>query len=369
MRDAMVALRRRGIDSAALVHQHTASFTSSHESFSADGHDFPLLRAGRWAKLLFTPISPGFPWHLRQLIKSFKPDILHLHVPNPSAFWALLLPSARRIPWVVHWHSDVMTEQSRWLKLFYGPYRLFERAMLKHATVIAVTSTPYRDSSQPLQQWLDKCQVIPLGIDTDRLGGEASPDRNNKLSQGSRLQVLAVGRLTYYKGFRYLIEAASLTDNIDINLVGDGDQADELKRLTASLHVQDRINFLGVLNDHDLADQMTCADCVCLPSIERTEAFGIILLEAMYYGKATVISDVKGSGMGWIVDAGITGLKVAPADSKALAAAFDQLAEDREVLLRMGQAGQDKFSGQFDINHAIKQLIKIYHNVEDTTSA
>ena len=55
---------------------------------------------------------------------------------------------------------------------------------------------------------------------------------------------------------------------------------------------------------------MATCDCLCLPSIERTEAFGMVLLEAMFFGKATVIGDVKGSGMGWVVDDGITGLEI-----------------------------------------------------------
>ena len=391
MRDAMVALGRRGVECAALVHHHTLSLKTSFEVFNVDGQRFQVVRVGRWAKLLFTPISPGFPWHLRRLIKTFKPDILHLHLPNPSVFWALLLPSARRIPWLVHWHADVITTSQNWqMKLFYRLYQPFERAVLRRARAIVATSLPYRDSSMPLQAWLDKCHVVPLGVDVERfVGGSSSAcgrdelvwegaaccsrlydQQNNRdeqahpsYTQTRPLQILAVGRLTYYKGFRYLIEAAAKTPDIHVNLVGHGDQAKQLKALAASLKVQDRVTFHGILSDSELAQQMTQADCVCLPSIERTEAFGMVLLEAMHFGKATVVSDVPGSGMGWIIDDGVTGLKVKPADADALAAAFERLGANREELARMGERGKEKFDRQFEINHAVESLMKLYQQI------
>jgi len=176
------------------------------------------------------------------------------------------------------------------------------------------------------------------------------------------LQVLAVGRLTYYKGFRYLIEAAAQVTGVHISLVGEGDQAEELKSLVSSLDLQDRIKFEGHLSDDLLAQKMAECDCLCLPSIERTEAFGMVLLEAMYFGKATVISDVTGSGMGWIVDDGVTGIKVRPANPDALAEALKRLMTDREELDRLGRRGKEKFDQQFEINHAVEGLVEIYQH-------
>ena len=366
MRDVMVALARRGIDSAALVHQHSFSFWSDKELFEADGHQFQITRAGLWARLLYTPISPAFPFEMLRIINSSKPDILHLHLPNPSVFWALFLPAARRIPWIVHWHSDVITSAQDWkMKLFYKLYQPFERAVLKYAKVIVTTSLDYQDSSLPLRNWLSKCQVVPLGVDVSRFTPidnhvQGSPKHVLRQLEPGQLRVLAVGRLTYYKGFNYLIEAATHAPGIYIDLIGDGDQAENLKSLTDSLMLQDRVNFHGVLSDAELAQKMSECDCLCLPSIERTEAFGMVLLEAMYFGKATVISNVEGSGMGSVVDNDITGIKVRPRDAKALAHAFMRLAGDHQKLDSMGQRGKKKFEHQFEINHAVENLVNIY---------
>ncbi len=361
LRDLMVALGRRGVACTALVHRHDQSFSTRDDAVSLDGRKFRVVRTGTWAKLLFTPLSPAFPWQLRRVIGAHQPDILHLHMPNPSVFWALLLPSARRIPWVVHWHADVITAtQGRLMKLAYVAYRPFEQAVLKRARAIVATSPPYRDSSQPLQPWLAKCRVVPLGLDAGRLpaatGSSASPVTPT-------LRVLAVGRLTYYKGFQFLIEALELLDNVELDLVGEGDQIEELRRRVASLGLKDRVTFHGTADDRELALQLARCDCLCLPSIERTEAFGMVLLEAMSFSKATVVSDVPGSGMGWIVEHGVTGLKVRPGDAEALAEALSSLAADRELLREMGRAGREKFERLFEINHAIGGIVDTYRAV------
>ena len=371
MRDAMVALARRGIDSAALVHQHLISLRTDKRSFEADGYRFQLVRTGLWARLLYTPISPAFPFEMLRLIKSSKADILHLHLPNPSVFWALFLPTARQIPWIVHWHSDVITSAQNWkMKVFYKLYQPFERAVLKRAKTIVATSSAYRDSSLPLKNWLSKCQVVPIGVDVNRFRPINDLQQSSELMirqpESGQLRVLAVGRLTYYKGFSYLVEAAALAPGICIDLVGDGDEAENLKVLVNSLELQDRVSFHGVLSDAGLAKLMSECDCLCLPSIERTEAFGMVLLEAMYFGKATVISNVEGSGMGSVVDNGITGIKVRPADAKALANAFMRLAANHQKLISMGQLGKQKFDQQFEINHAVESLVNIYQQTVNT---
>jgi glycosyltransferase involved in cell wall biosynthesis len=365
MRDAMVALARRSVQSAALVHQHTLTFKTRHETFVSDGHQFSVTKTGMWARILFTPISPAFAWHLRCLSKTFKPDILHLHLPNPSVFWALALPSARRIPWVVHWHADVITSAQDWrMRFFYKIYQPFERAVLKKAKTIVVTSPPYRESSKPLQEWRAKCQVVPLGLDIQSFN-EPTLNTKRPTTSDHPLRVLAIGRLTYYKGFNFLIEATAQAREVDLHLIGHGDQVDQLKALVASLNLQDRVTFHGILDDAELVQQMLQCDCLCLPSIERTEAFGMVLLEAMHFGKATVISDVPGSGMGWVVDDGITGIKVPPANADALAEAFRRLAANDEELLSMGQQGKNKFDQQFEINHAVEGLLEIYQQALD----
>lgn len=368
LRDLMMAQARQGIATSALVHQSDISLTSQKEVYQAGDQLLPVSRAAVWARLLFTPISPTLPFLLNRLIKERQPDILHLHMPNVSAFWALLLPRARRIPWVVHWHADVLAStHNRGLRIFYTLYRPFERAILRHCKAIVASSPPYLASSLPLYNYRGKCHVVPLGLDP----AIASSTKPQQSSQGpeSPLRVLAIGRLTYYKGFQYLIQAAVECENTEIHLVGTGDQEMKLKALTHELKLEHRVTFHGHLTDEQLADQFTVSDCLCLPSIERTEAFGIVLLEAMRYGKPTIISNVPGSGMGWVVDDGATGLHVPPEDSGALAVSLRYLQQNRAKILLLGENGRQKFDRQFSIEKSAAGVSGLYQVVLDINSA
>ena len=74
----MHALVTLNIVPCALVHQSKISLNSVEESFSANGSVLRIVRAATWCRFLFTPVSPGFPWLLHQLIKRDHPDLLHL---------------------------------------------------------------------------------------------------------------------------------------------------------------------------------------------------------------------------------------------------------------------------------------------------
>jgi rhamnosyl/mannosyltransferase len=183
------------------------------------------------------------------------------------------------------------------------------------------------------------------------------------------MRVLAIGRLTYYKGIEYLIRAAAENENIEVHLVGKGDREAKLKALTRELKLEKRVIFHGHLPNEQLATQFSACDCLCLPSIERTEAFGMVLLEAMYYGKATVICNVPGSGMGWVVDDGVNGMHVPPENSGALADSIRNLQQNRVKILRLGENGRQKFDRQFHIDKSATGVSELYKSVLENIPA
>ena len=126
LRDLMVASLAMKTRSVALVHQSKPWVKSTDEEYQIDDERLSITRVASWGRFLFPPISPTFPLALRQLIRRHQPDLLHLHLPNPSAIWALLVPSARRLPWVIQWQSDILTPKSSWLlRMCYVLYKPF----------------------------------------------------------------------------------------------------------------------------------------------------------------------------------------------------------------------------------------------------
>lgn len=364
LRDLMTAQCRQGMDTAALVHRTDLSLRSQEEAYSNAGEKLTIVRAAVWMRALFTPFSPGFPLLLNRLLRRQRPDILHIHMPNVSAGWAFLVPRARKTPWVVHWHSDVLPSRySPGLRLFYSLYRPLEQAILNRCSQIIVTSPPYLESSIALAKHRNKCHIVPLGLAPTVSAPPTVTDSTDR-----PLNILAVGRLTYYKGFEYLIDAMSRCEHAVLHLVGCGQQESELNRLVSKSGLGNRVTLHGHLSSSQLDQQFQSCDCLCLPSIERTEAFGMVLLEAMSHGKATIISKVAGSGMAWVVDDGITGLHVPPEDSAALADAIRYLDKNRDKVRLMGRNGWLKFDQQFHIDESAAGVFMLYKRALENNS-
>jgi len=356
LRDLLVAQRKQGEQASAMVHAGRYPPPEAEAEW--------LIQVPVWAHWVFAPISPGFPLALWRALRSRKPEVLHLHLPNPSAFWALFLPAARRIPWVVHWHSDVVASRlNRRLRLAYPFYRPFEQAVLRQANVIVVTSPPYLSSSEALCDWQEKCRVLPLGVDAQRLP-EVPDSATVGLWTTGCLRILAIGRLTYYKGFDTLVRAlAGLSQPAELLIVGEGEERRSLEALILSTGQTPHVRLLGEVDDVTRNRLLASCDVFCLPSRERTEAFGIVLMEAMRYGKPVLASRVPGSGMTWVVEEEHNGRLVACDDVKAWAMQLDALGADPALRQRLGEEGARQFTERFSIRSVADRMADLYRQV------
>lgn len=345
---------------SALVHQPGGQWRTLHET--RNGVD--LRRVGCIAAPLYTPISPAFPWQLRQALVAQQPDLLHLHMPNPSCFAALASPRARALPWLVHWHADVSPDMPDWrVRAAYRMYRPFERAVLARASAIVVTSAAYAEASMALAPWKAKLHVVPLGIDAADSGPASSPGCPDWPSPAS-LKLLGVGRLSHYKGHAVLLEAMVRTPGSSLVLVGEGEESARLRALAARLQIEDRIRFVGAVDDSALQALYAAADLFVLPSLDRSEAFGLVLLEAMRAGLAIVASDIPGSGVGQVIEDEESGILVPPRDSQALALAL-QRASDASLRKRLGEAGRARWQARFTLEKSARGILELYRAISD----
>ena len=357
--DLLHALPAQGVMAAALVHDE-----SSAGACPTSGDVIPIYRAPCHGRLLYAPVSPAFPLWLKRAIREFRPDLLHLHLPNTSAFTALMLPAARRLPWVIHWHADVVASTiDRRLALAYRFYRPFEQRLLAASRAVIATSPAYLQSSTALAPWRERCEVIPLGLDPARLPDPA-PDALAQAEAlwGERagLRVLAIGRLTYYKGHDTLIRAAATVPDARVLIVGSGERRAGLLGLIRSLGLERRVNLPGFQPDAMLNALLASCDLLCLPSLERTEAFGLVLLEAMRFGKPVVASDISGSGVGWVVRQAGHGVLTPPGDPAPLAGALRTLQSDPAYRQRLGQAGRAALREQFGMGPVAGAVADLY---------
>lgn len=343
------AQQAQGLTPSVLVHDPTV------DGFRDD--PFPLRRVRSYRDVLFVPISPGWPRAFATLCREQRPDLLHVHVPNASAFWLLASPAARRLPWVLHWHADVPEDaRHRGLRLAYPAYRLLEHRLLRRAAAIIATSNPYLEASRALRAHRERCHVVPLGM-------AAAPEPAAVPAwPGNGLRLLAVGRLSYYKGFSVLLDALREVDDVSLLLIGSGDLAGTLQAQIQRLGLADRVRLAGGTDDATLEAAYRACDLFCLPSIDRAEAFGLVLLEAMRAGRPIIASAIPGSGVGAVV-APECGRLVPPGNPVALAAALRELAADRQLRERMGAAGRARFAREFGIAPVAEKISSLYRSV------
>lgn len=321
-----------------------------------------LVRVPVQVQLVYAPVALGFRSALAKVIEEFKPDLLHLHMPNTSVFWCLTLASAKRIPWVVHWHSDVVASRIRTtLRIAYTAYRPFEQAVLETAERIVATSPPYLEASEPLSHWRDKCAVVPLGLGASAPITPEPSTGNPWRTQGLRL--LSIGRLAYYKGFETLIRAVATMPGVELVIVGDGELRQELTDLCGRPKPDGQlpqVRLLGSVSDEEKYALLSTCDVFCLASRERTEAFGMVLLEAMYMSKPCIVSDLEGSGMPWVVASSHAGLLVEPENITAWQNAIRELQNDAPARMQMGAAGNQAVMHQFSAHTSAKALYQQY---------
>ncbi|WP_326541307.1 glycosyltransferase [Pseudorhodoferax sp.] len=350
--DLAQAQRAQGTEVAVLVH-----------GTPQPGDPAWLFRVPVQVQLVYAPLALGFRAALARAIARFAPDVLHLHMPNISVFWALTLAQARALPWVVHWHSDVVASRIRpALALAYGAYRPFEQAVLARADRIIVTSPPYLQASQPLAPWRSACAVVPLGI---AAGAELVPPPAAPVP-GAPLRLLAIGRLAYYKGFETLLRAVAPMPGVSLVIVGAGECEAPLRALAAEIPAAAHgpvVRFAGEVDDAEKQRLLDAADLVCLPSRERTEAFGLVLLEAMRSAVPCLVSDLPGSGMSWVVRDSGAGWTAPVDDVPAWRAAIAAIAEQPEERQRRGQTGRQAFLQRFAVDACARALELHYRSL------
>ncbi|MEW5775121.1 MAG: glycosyltransferase [Thermodesulfobacteriota bacterium] len=309
----------------------------------------------------YAPVAPGLPLRLIQAALFFRPHVLHLHAPNAAALWPLLLHL--RAPLVAHWHADVsFPPERRPSAALLAAWRGLERWMLRRADAVVATSPQYLASSPALARFRDKCRVVPLGLAEPANPGEAGREHPAAvfLRAAPGLKVLAVGRLSHYKGLEVLCRAAALVPEFSVCLVGEGEERPALERAVAGLGLAGRVFLAGGLDDAAVSACYAACDVLCLPSLSRSEAFGMVLLEAMARGKPCVASAVDGGGPGYVVRDGETGLLVPPGDPEALARALDRLARDARLRARLGAAGRERFAAHFRMERVAAALREVY---------
>ncbi len=309
----------------------------------------PVTRLPTPFSITSAPVNPG----MGAAIRAERPDLVHVHLPHPGGVLGLL-GSGYRGPIVATYHSDVVRQ-----RIMSAVFRPFLDRLLDRTRVIIATSAPYIDGSPVLRRYRRRCRVVPFGIDIqDRTADVTARAADLRARFGPRL-IASAGRFVYYKGIEFLVRAMRAVDG-HLLLVGDGPLRGRIEREVRRCGVESRTTLLGRIDSIDPV--LAAADVFVLPSIARSEAFGIVQLEAMAAG-IPIVNTMLDSGVPWVSPHGVTGLTVPPRDPGALAGAMSTLLDDDELRARLGKAGRDRVRQEFTAETMGRRVAAIYDEV------
>jgi rhamnosyl/mannosyltransferase len=314
-----------------------------------------IVRVGSLGRVLSTEMAPSYPGWFRRLRDS---DIVHLHTPNPLGELACLsLPRRARL--IITYHSDVVRQ-----KLLAGANRIVLHRLMQRADRVIAFTERYLRSSPVLSRYPEKAAIIPHGVDLAAYQATAAIDERVAALQarfGPRI-VLFVGRLVYYKGIEHLLRAIPNVPGAHLLIAGDGPLRGELERQAAALGLGSTVTFLGRISHDEKVACYRASRVLVLPATHRSEAFGLVQVEAFACGVPVVSTDID-SGVPFVNQHGVTGQVVPPADSGALATALGELLADEQRRREMGLAARRRGEELFSRGVMLRDLLALYEGL------
>ena len=295
----------------------------------------------------FRIASANFSWGLLNGPQKIDVDLVHAHYNMPYAdYSAMRYSEKKKVPLVLTYHADAPETGGSFLRnrlqAFYN--RCILSRVLNQAYIIIATSQSYIDQSKFLGNYRQKIKVIPNGINLEEFQINISKEecREKLFLERDKMIILFFGNLVKYKGPDVLLRAFGNIKkdypNVQLIFAGRGPMQHELISLAKKLGVDEGVSFTGHVEEELKPIYYKSADIFCLPSVNLTEAFGIVNLEAMATGLPIIASEL--GGIPDIIHHQEEGLLVKPGDVSQLYQVLKYLLENRDIREKMGRNGQ-----------------------------
>ena len=302
---------------------------------------------------------------LPQVIKTLaKFDVIHLHYPFFGAaeiiYLARLFGYRRKTPLILQYHMDVLGKD--WKRLFFGWHNKFTLPrIICLADQVIASSLDYLQHSS-IKQLVSKTPAkfisLPLGVNTELF----HPKQDAKPTKPTILFVGGLDQPHYFKGVNILLSAfvqikKKIVDS-QLIIIGEGDLKQQYIALANQLGIRQQVTFAGSVSSEKLVDYYNSANLLVLPSIDRSEAFGLVLLEAMACAKPVIASNLP--GVRTVVEEGKNGLLVRPGQVDDLAKKILIVLSDESLQKQYGNYGYQLVQQKYQWSVIAQQLERIY---------
>ncbi len=352
----------------------TPYYASIRKSVPADERlfGFSIQRLKPWYAIGNAAFLPQLLWRLRSF------STIHIHYPCIGLelsvlFWRVF---GKRVD--MTYHMDLIGKTSIRIFLFNFYTRMTLPLLVRVADTVFVSSFDYAESSPILSRYYKKFNnkfvELPNSVDTSVYAPLNDETPSGFLSTGAyglrreefkdaRHVILFVGgldRAHYFKGVDVLLEAAKNVieryPKTTLVFVGDGDMRIGYEKHAQQLGIADHVYFTGSVSREDLPLWYNRATCVVLPSVDSTEAFGVVLIEAGACGKPVIATNLP--GVRSVVRDGVNGYLVEPHDVGELGEKICAILEHPDHARQMGRAGLQRVQERYAYSVVAKKYIE-----------
>ena len=307
-----------------------------------------------YGELFSLPLAPGIISKIWKHSNNF--DIVCVHYPFPLADIAMALLPRKNFSLVVYWHSEIVSQKLSALLL-----RPLTIRLLKRADAIACSSPSLITHSKLLSKFQSKCTIIPFGMpSTNQAPTTIKPSAANYF--------LFIGRHVPYKGIDCLLQgfADSFADqkssNYTLKIVGSGPLLLRHQKLAASLNISDKVDFLIDVSDAELDALLASCRCLVLPSVLKSEAFGLVQIEAMSNGRP-IINTSLDSGVPWVARNNREAITVKPNNVEQLSSALTKISTNHDFTDELGGNALKRFSEVFEYSTFCENTDSLYRSL------
>jgi glycosyltransferase involved in cell wall biosynthesis len=298
------------------------------------------------------PIMPSLPGWALKLIR--EADVVNLHLPQMDSAYVAWIARFSRKPVVMTYHCDLKLPKGVIHWVANQGTHLFSHTTALASDVIVTNTRDYAENSTFLSRYLPKMRYVPTPVELPEVTQQDIADFRAKYNINPGQRIIGMNaRLATEKGVEYLIAALPqvlkkhptarvLHVGQYQNVLGEEQYARKLEPLIKQLG--EHWTFLGLLSPVEQAAFFHASEVLVLPSINSTESFGMVQVEAMTCGTPAVASDMPGvrcavrqSGMGMIVP---------PRNSQAISDALVEILDDPQKFAGDAQAVQQYYSSE-----------------------
>ena len=334
------------------VESRVFALTQTHDPEVVDQPEAQVHRAKQHAEIASCGLSFKAGNRFRELVD--WADVVHYHFPWPFADFLHIYHSVQK-PCIVTYHSDIVRQ-----RLLGKLYRPLMNRLLSSVDRIVCTSPNYFATSNVLQRFSDKVEVIPIGLNQDSYPNPNADQLAAVEKDYGRAFFLFVGVLRYYKGLHILLEAIE-NSSIQVVIAGSGPTERELRAQAESLGLKN-VTFAGSVDEVTKVCLFELSVGIVFPSYLRSEAFGVTLLEGAMFGKPLISAEV-GSGTSHVNVDGKTGYVVAPGSAADLRKAMEKIVANPKIAAHLGAQAKQRYKALFTGRLMGARYTSLYQNV------